>query len=96
MLCLKSNASGNFLQKYINFVEQQLKFSHFRGGIIPSCTKQFGNWNFLSFVAFIFCQIERIVLQVGYRYWVGEPIFVVKQFCGSLSAGNTVYKLKWG
>ena len=28
--CLQSNASGNFLQKCINFVEQRLKFSYFR------------------------------------------------------------------
>ena len=35
LLCLQSNASGNFLQRWINFVEQQLKFSHFEGGIIP-------------------------------------------------------------
>ena len=35
MLCLKSNVSGIFLQKYINFVEQRLKFSHFEVSIIP-------------------------------------------------------------
>ena len=29
------NASGRFLQKCINFVEQRLKFSHFEGSIIP-------------------------------------------------------------
>ena len=35
LLCLQSNASGSFLQKCINFLEQQLKFSHFEGSIIP-------------------------------------------------------------
>ena len=36
LLCLQSNASGNFLQKCIYyFVEQRLKFSHFKGNIIP-------------------------------------------------------------
>ena len=34
LLCLQSNASGSFLQKSINFVEQQLKFFHFEGSII--------------------------------------------------------------
>ena len=29
LLCLQSNASGSFLQKCINFLEQRLKFSHF-------------------------------------------------------------------
>ena len=32
---MQSNASGNFLQTCINFVEQRLKYSHFKGGIIP-------------------------------------------------------------
>ena len=31
---MQSNAKGSFLQKYINFVEQQLKFSHFEVTII--------------------------------------------------------------
>ena len=35
LLCLQSNASGSFLEKCINFVEQRLKFSHFEGSIIP-------------------------------------------------------------
>ena len=35
LLCLQWNASGTFLQEYINFLEQQLKFSHFEGSIIP-------------------------------------------------------------
>ena len=35
LLYLQSNASGRFLQKCINFVEQRLKFSHFKGSIIP-------------------------------------------------------------
>ena len=34
MPCPQSNASGSFLQTCINFVEQQLKFSHFEGSII--------------------------------------------------------------
>ena len=34
-LCLRSNASGNFLQKFIKFVEKRLKISHFKGSIIP-------------------------------------------------------------
>ena len=34
LLCLQSNASGSFLQKSINFVEQQLKFFRFEGSII--------------------------------------------------------------
>ena len=34
MLGLQSNGSGSFLQKCINFVGQQLKFSHFEGSII--------------------------------------------------------------
>ena len=33
--CNQSSASGSFLQKCINFVEQRLKFPHFEGGIIP-------------------------------------------------------------
>ena len=32
---LQSNASDNFLQTCTNFVEQQLKFFHFEGSIIP-------------------------------------------------------------
>ena len=35
MLCLQSNASGSFLQKFINFVKQRIKFSHIEGSIIP-------------------------------------------------------------
>ena len=35
LLYLQSNASGSFLQKCINFVEQRPKFSHFKGSIIP-------------------------------------------------------------
>ena len=31
---MQSNASGSFLQKCINFVEQGFKFSHFEGSII--------------------------------------------------------------
>ena len=34
LLFLQSNASGSFLQKCNNFVEQRLKFSHFEGSII--------------------------------------------------------------
>ena len=34
LLCLLSNASGSFLQKCINFVEQRLKFSHFEDSIL--------------------------------------------------------------
>ena len=30
----QSNASGSFLKTSINFVEQPLKFSHFKGSII--------------------------------------------------------------
>ena len=36
LLCLQSNASGSFLQTCINFVEQPLSFSHFKGSIIPT------------------------------------------------------------
>ena len=35
LLSLQSNVSGSFLQRCINFVEQQLKLSHFEGNIIP-------------------------------------------------------------
>ena len=35
LLCPKSNGSGSFFQKCINFVEQRLKFSHFEGSIKP-------------------------------------------------------------
>ena len=35
LLYLQSSASGSFLQKCNNFVEQQLKYSHFKGSIIP-------------------------------------------------------------
>ena len=35
LLCLQFNASVNFWQKCINFVEQRLTFSHFKGSIIP-------------------------------------------------------------
>ena len=31
LLCQQSNASDRFLQTCINFVEQQIKFSHFEG-----------------------------------------------------------------
>ena len=31
LLCLQSNTNGSFLQKCINFVEQQLKFAHLKG-----------------------------------------------------------------
>ena len=34
-LCLQSNANGSFMQKFINFVEQRVKFSHFEGNIMP-------------------------------------------------------------
>ena len=34
LLCPQSNASGSFLQTYINFVDQRLNFSHFEGSII--------------------------------------------------------------
>ena len=36
LFCLQSNASGSFFQKCINFVEQQLKFSHFEGKVPES------------------------------------------------------------
>ena len=35
LLCLQFSASGSFLQKCINSVEQRPKFSHFEGSIIP-------------------------------------------------------------
>ena len=35
MLCLQSNTNGSFLQNCINFVEQQLKFAHLKGSIVP-------------------------------------------------------------
>ena len=35
LLFLQSSTSGNFLQKYTNFAEQRLRFSHFEGSIIP-------------------------------------------------------------
>ena len=35
LLCLQSSRSGSFLQKCINFVEQQLKFSDSEGNTIP-------------------------------------------------------------
>ena len=35
LLCLLPNASGSFLQKCINFLEQLIKFSHFEGSIVP-------------------------------------------------------------
>ena len=35
LLCLQSNASGSFLQKFSNFVEQRFTFFHFEGSIIP-------------------------------------------------------------
>ena len=41
LLCLQSNATGSFWQKCIDFLEQQLKFSHFEGSIIPQ-TKRLG------------------------------------------------------
>ena len=34
LLCLQSNASGSFLQTFINSVEKRLKFSHFESSII--------------------------------------------------------------
>ena len=33
--CLQSNTSCSFYQKCINFLEQQLKFSHFESSTIP-------------------------------------------------------------
>ena len=38
--------------------------------------KQLGNWDFQSFLAFIFCQIVRSVFQEGHMCWVGKPIFI--------------------
>ena len=35
LLCPQSSASGSFLQRCINFVEQRLTFSHFEGSLIP-------------------------------------------------------------
>ena len=35
LLCMQASASGSSLQKYINFVEQRLPFSHFQCSIIP-------------------------------------------------------------
>ena len=35
LLCLQSNVSSSFFQKYINFVEERLKISHFESSIIP-------------------------------------------------------------
>ena len=35
LLCLQSSAGGSSLQKRINFVKQQLKFSPFKGSIVP-------------------------------------------------------------
>ena len=35
LLCLQPNANCSILQKYINFVEQLTKFSHFGCSIIP-------------------------------------------------------------
>ena len=35
LLYLQSSASGSFLPKCIYFVEQRLKFPHFKGSIIP-------------------------------------------------------------
>ena len=48
LLCLQSNASGNFLQKCINFVEQRLRFSHFKGSIIPQSIKNVQNFQWFS------------------------------------------------
>ena len=67
---------------------------------ISQSTKHLRNTDFWSSLAFIFCQIVKIAFQAGIRVvggggWVGL-MFIMKQFCGSLSAGNTVYKLKWG
>ena len=35
LLYLQSSARGSFLQKCINFVEQRLKYSQFKGSVIP-------------------------------------------------------------
>ena len=35
LLCLQANASGSFLQKVIDFLEQPLNFSQFEGSMIP-------------------------------------------------------------
>ena len=35
LLRLQSNVIGSCLQNCINFIEQRLKFSHFKGSIIP-------------------------------------------------------------
>ena len=48
MLCLQSNASEIFLQTCIDFGEQRLNISRFKGSIIPeeSCTTPIGpRWN---------------------------------------------------
>ena len=50
MLCLQSNASGSFLQKCINFVEQQFTFSHFEGSIIPYIKLEFKATVVLSYI----------------------------------------------
>ena len=58
--CMQCNASGSFLQKCINFVEQQLKFSHFEGSIIPY------KWQDTAISSFISCcfTLAHIVLQL--------------------------------
>ena len=43
LLYLQSNASGSFLQKYINFVEQWLKFSHFEDSFCGSVNENMFN-----------------------------------------------------
>ena len=40
LLCQQSNARGSFLQACINFAEQQLKYSHFDGSIMPKTDMQ--------------------------------------------------------
>ena len=45
---MQCNASGSFLQKCINFVEQQLKFPHFEGSIIPYKLQDTATSSFIS------------------------------------------------
>ena len=69
------------------------------------------NWDFWSPIDFTFCEIVRIVFQAQYvcrrergtHFMIKLPVYQKKevlifkqQFCVSLSAGNTISKLKIG
>ena len=68
-------------------------------------TEKLENWDFWITLSFIFCHIvilSGICKRTGTNLWWNcqfsskEMFIFMQHFCISLSAGNTVFKLKWG